>query len=241
MWSTRSGSGTPSIPTGNAKLGPIDYQLNANGMVERVVELNDVPVKFHEGRPVYLRDVGSVEDTNQIQTNVVRVNGKRQVYIPVYRQPGSNSLAIVGGVKAAIDEIKARLVDAEGKPRDVELEVVFDQSVTIRKAIGELEVSALVGAVLAAVIIVFFLRAFLPSVAVLLTLPLAVLGTFIGLRFSGQSVNSMTLGGVALAVGVMVDQCSWKTSFGTCDWGRHRSLLPGMEHAKWRRQSWYRP
>ncbi len=194
------------IPTGNAKLGPIDYQLNANGMVERVAELNDVPVKFHEGRPVYLRDVGSVEDTSQIQTNVVRVNGKRQVYIPVYRQPGSNSLAIVGGVKAAIDEIKARLVDAEGKPRDVELEVVFDQSVTIRKAIGELEVSALVGAVLAAVVIVFFLSAFLPSVAVLLTLPLAVLGTFIGLRFSGQSINSMTLGGVALAVGVMVDQ-----------------------------------
>jgi multidrug efflux pump subunit AcrB len=194
------------IPTGNAKLGPIDYQLNANGMVEHVAELNDVPVKFHEGRPVYLRDVGSVEDTNQIQTNVVRVNGKRQVYIPVYRQPGSNSLAIVGGVKAAIDEIKARLVDSEGKPRDVELEVVFDQSVTIRKAIRELEVSALVGAVLAAVVIVLFLRAFLPSVAVLLALPLAVLGTFIGLRFSGQSINSMTLGGVALSVGVMVDQ-----------------------------------
>jgi multidrug efflux pump subunit AcrB len=194
------------IPTGNAKLGPIDYQLNTNGMVQRVEELNDVPVKFHEGRPVYLRDVGSVEDTNQIQTNVVRVNGRRQVYIPVYRQPGSNSLAIVRGVQDAIDEIKARLVDAQGKPRDVELAVVFDQSVTIRKAIRELEVSAVVGAVLAALVIVVFLRAFLPSVAVLLALPLAVLGTFIGLRFCGQSLNSMTLGGIALAVGVMVDQ-----------------------------------
>ncbi|MGQ9588854.1 MAG: efflux RND transporter permease subunit [Planctomycetota bacterium] len=194
------------IPTGNAKLGPIDYQLNANGMVHRVEELNDVPIKFHEGRPVYMRDVGSVEDTSQIQTNVVRVDGRRQVYIPVYRQPGANSLAIVSGVKEAIGEIKARLVDAQGKPRDVDLGVVLDQSVTIRKAISELEVSALIGGVLAALVIVVFLRAFLPSVAVLLTLPLAVLGTFIGLRFGGQSMNSMTLGGVALAVGVMVDQ-----------------------------------
>ncbi|MBI4603470.1 MAG: efflux RND transporter permease subunit [Planctomycetes bacterium] len=194
------------IPTGNAKLGPIDYQLVANGMVRRVEELNDVPILFHEGRPVYMRDVGTVEDTHQIQTNVVRVNGRRQVYIPVYRQPGANSLAIVRGVKDAIGEIKARLVDAQGKPRDVELDVAFDQSVTIRKAIGELELSAVIGAALAALVIVLFLRAFLPSVAVLLALPLAVLGTFIGLRFSGQSVNSMTLGGIALAVGVMVDQ-----------------------------------
>jgi multidrug efflux pump subunit AcrB len=194
------------IPTGNAKLGPIDYQLNANGMVRRVEELNDVPIEFRDGRPVYLRDVGSVEDTQQIQTNVVRVDGRRQVYIPVYRQPGANSLAIVRGVKDAIDEIKARLVDAQGRPRDVDLEVTFDQSLSIRKAIGELETAAIVGAALAAVVIVVFLRALLPSVAVLITIPLAVLGTFIGLRFTGQSINSMTLGGIALAVGVMVDQ-----------------------------------
>jgi multidrug efflux pump subunit AcrB len=195
------------IPTGNAKFGAIDWQLNANGMVREVEELNHVPIKFHENRPVYLRDVGSVEDTHQIQTNIVRVNGKRQVYVPIYRQPGANSLAIVQGVKDAIAEIRARLVDVEkGTPLDVDLDVVFDQSVAIRKTIRELEIAALIGAGLAAGVIVLFLRAFLPSLAVLLTLPLAVLGTFIGLRFSGHSINAMTLGGIALAVGVMVDQ-----------------------------------
>ena len=194
------------IPTGNAKLGPIDYQLVANGMVKDVEELDDVPIKFHDGRPVYLRDVGSVKDSSQIQSNVVRINGKRQVYIPIYRQPGANSLAIVRGVEETIGEIKKRLIDAEGQALPVSLDVVFNQSKTIRRAIDELELAALIGAVLAAIVIIMFLRTVLPTLAVLITVPLAVLATFIGLKFSGQSINAMTLGGIALVVGVMVDQ-----------------------------------
>jgi len=188
------------IPTGNAKIGDIDYQLNANGMVREVAELDDVPIAFDDGRPIYLRDVGNVEDSSQIQSNIVRINGRRQVYIPIYRQPGANSLAIVSEVKKMIGPIKERLT----KPAN--LDVVFDQSVTIDRTIRELTVAAIVGAVLAAIVIVAFLRSFLPSLAVLITVPLAVLGTFIGLYFSGQTINAMTLGGVALAVGVMVDQ-----------------------------------
>lgn len=194
------------IPTGNAKFGDIDYQLNANGMVKNPEDLDDVPIKFYDGRPVYLRDVGHVEDSSQIQSNVVRVNGKRQVYIPIYRQPGANSLAIVKGVKDTIEEIQQRLVDDEGNPKDVSLDVVFDQSVTIRGAIGELEIAGLIGLFLAAGVIIFFLRSFLPSLGVLLTVPLALLFAFVGLYFSGQSINTMTLGGLALAVGVMMDQ-----------------------------------
>ena len=194
------------IPTGNAKFGDIDYQLNANGMVKNPEDLDDVPIKFHDGRPVYLRDVGHVADTSQIQSNVVRDNGKRQVYIPIYRQPGANSLAIVKGVKDTIEEIKQRLVDDKGNPKDVSLDVVFDQSVTIRSAIGELELAGFIGLFLAAGVIIFFLRSFLPSLGVLITVPLALLFAFIGLYFSGQSLNTMTLGGLALAVGVMVDQ-----------------------------------
>jgi len=192
------------IPTGNAKLGDLDFQLSANGMVKEVEELDDVPIKFEDGRPIYLRDVGNVEDSSQIQTNVVRINGRRQVYIPIYRQPGENSLAIVQSIKELLIPIKGRLDD---KVKDkVELKVVFDQSKVIRNAIEELSIAALVGAFFAALVIVVFLRSFLPSVAVLLTVPLAVLGTFIGLSFSSQTINVMTLGGIALAVGVMVDQ-----------------------------------
>jgi multidrug efflux pump subunit AcrB len=188
------------IPTGNAKFGDIDWQLNTNGMVSQVDELNDVPILFHDGSPVYVRDVAKVEDSSQIQSNVVRINGRRQVYIPIYRQPGANSLSIVEQVNKAKGTIQARL------PEGINLDVVFDQSVTIRSAIEELELSALIGAALAAVIIFIFLRSVLPSIAVLATVPLAVLVSFIGLHFSGESINVMTLGGMALAVGVMVDQ-----------------------------------
>ncbi len=188
------------IPTGNAKLGDLDFQLSANGMVKEVEELDDVPIKFEDGRPIYLRDVGNVEDSSQIQTNIVRINGRRQVYIPIYRQPGENSLAIVQSIKDLLEPIQSRLT----KP--VDLGVVFDQSTVIKSAINELSLAAIIGAVFAALVIVAFLRSFLPSVAVLVTVPLAVLGTFIGLSFSSQTINVMTLGGIALAVGVMVDQ-----------------------------------
>ena len=195
------------IPTGNAKLGGIDYMLNANGMVTEVEELDDVPIAFRDGRPIYLRDVGKVEDSSQIQSNIVRINQRRQLYVPIYRQPGANSLKIVDGVRQQIDKIKAHLIDPETKePLPVDLRVAFDQSVTIRKAIGELQLTAVIGAVLAAIVIVIFLRSFLPSLAVLVTIPLAVLATFCGLYFTGHSTNTMTLGGIALAVGVMVDQ-----------------------------------
>ena len=188
------------IPTGNAKLGELDFQLSANGMVKDVRELDDVPIKFKDGRPIYLRDVGNVEDSSQIQTNIVRINGRRQVYIPIYRQPGENSLAIVQSIKDLIEPIEARL------SQPVNLGVVFDQSTVIKNAINELSLAAIIGAVFAALVIVGFLRSLLPSVAVLVTVPLAVLGTFIGLSFSSQTINVMTLGGIALAVGVMVDQ-----------------------------------
>src|SRR5438093_6756549 len=79
------------IPTGNAKFGALDYQINANGMVRQVAELNDIPITFGSGPPIYVRDVAEVKDANQIQSNIVRVNGKRQVYIPIYRQPGANT------------------------------------------------------------------------------------------------------------------------------------------------------
>ncbi|MBI1748841.1 MAG: efflux RND transporter permease subunit, partial [Acidobacteria bacterium] len=96
------------IPTGNAKIGPIDYQINANGMVGRVEEINDFPIKIENGAPVFIKDVGVVKDAFAIQTNIVHVDGKRQVYIPIYRQPGANTIQAVEGVKAAIPRIAAR-------------------------------------------------------------------------------------------------------------------------------------
>src|SRR5713226_8078531 len=122
------------IPTGDAKLGDFDYQIVTNGLPSSVAEMNDFPIKIDDrGAPVFIRDVGQVEDAHQIQTNVVHIDGKRQVYVPIYRQPGANTIGVVEGVKRAIGEISARL------PKGINLDVVLDQSVYVRKAIGSLE------------------------------------------------------------------------------------------------------
>jgi CzcA family heavy metal efflux pump len=188
------------IPTGNAKLGDLDYQINANGMVTEVDQLNDFPIKIDNGAPVFLKDVGKVEDTHQIQSNIVRVNGKRQVYIPIYRQPGSNTIQVVEGVKNALSTMLERL------PKGVNLDVVMDQSVYVRNAISSLTQEGILGAVLASIMILVFLGSVRPMFIVLLTLPLAILSSLIGLYFTGKSVNAMTLGGLALAVGLLIDQ-----------------------------------
>ncbi len=115
------------IPTGTAKFGDRDYQIITNGMPDRVAEMNDFPIKIDNGAPVFMRDVGEVKDAHQIQTNVVRISAapdfqsKRQVYIPIYRQPGSNTIQIVDGVRAALGSILARL------PEGINLDVVMDQ------------------------------------------------------------------------------------------------------------------
>src|SRR5438552_18375675 len=98
------------IPTGKAKFGVLDYQINANGMVPTVPELNDLPLRVGYGPPIYIRDVAKVEDSHQIQTNIVRVPGKRQVSIPIYRQPGANTTAVVEGIKETIKPIFRRFI-----------------------------------------------------------------------------------------------------------------------------------
>ena len=188
------------IPTGNAKIGEFDYQINANGMVQHVEQMNEFPVRVGKGgAPILIRDVGKVEDTHQIQTNIVRVNGRRQVYIPIYRQPGANTIAVVDGIKETIGSILERL------PKGVNLDVVLDQSVYVRKAIASLEKEALAGAALAGLMIWIFMGSLRSTFVILLSVPLSVLAAIAGLYFTGNSLNAMTLGGLALAVGRLVD------------------------------------
>ncbi len=187
------------IPTGDAKFGALDYQINANGMVPTVAELNDLPLRVGNGPPTYIRDVAKVEDSNQIQTNIVRVEGKRQVYIPIYRQPGANTIAVVDGIRAALKPILERI-------KGINLDVVMDQSVYVRQAIRNLVQEAVLGALLAAVLVLIFLRSARAMGIVLISLPLACLGAFVGLYFTHESLNAMTLGGLALAIGLLIDQ-----------------------------------
>ncbi len=187
------------IPTGDAKFGALDYQINANGMVPTVAELNDLPLLVGNGPTTYIRDVAKVEDSHQIQTNIVRVQGKRQVYVPIYRQPGANTIAVVEGIKAQLKPILERI-------KGINLDVVMDQSVYVRQAIRNLVQEAGLGFLLAAAMVFIFLGSARPTGIVLIALPLAVLGALIGLYFTGETLNAMTLGGIAVVIGLLIDE-----------------------------------
>ncbi len=187
------------IPTGSAKFGTLDYQINANGMVERVPELDEIPVKLDGNSPVFVQDVAEAKDASAIQTNIVRLNGRRGVYIPIYRQPGSNTIQIVEGVKRMLGPIRERL------PKGINLAVTFDQSVYVKESIHNLEVETLIGGLLAVGMILLFLGSFRSTLVIALSIPLSVLAALIGLYFTGNSVNVMTLGGLAMVMGRLVD------------------------------------
>src|SRR5713226_752763 len=187
------------IPTGNAKIGDLDYQINANGMVAKVEDINDFPIKYQNGAPVFVKDIGKVKDAFAIQTNIVHVNGRRQVYIPIYRQPGANTIQAVEGVKDALPRILSRI------PGGINLDVIFDQSHYVRESISSLEYEGILGAVLASFMILIFIGSFRSMAIIFLSIPISLLAAVIGLFFTGDTINAMTLGGMALAVGRLVD------------------------------------
>ncbi len=194
------------VPAGNMKAGAIDYQIFANSMPSEVAELNDIPIAADDGKVVFMRDVASVEDSAQIQSNIVRINGRRQVYIPIYRQPGANTIEIVDGIRGQLERIRQRLREMDPRARDIALEVVLDQSVYVRSAIEGLQLAAILGAVLAGAVVFVFLRTWRSTLIVIVAIPLAILGAMIGLLAAGQSLNTLTLGGIALAIGILIDQ-----------------------------------
>src|SRR6266849_1794614 len=138
------------IPTGDAKFGAVDYQINANGMVKNVADMNQIPITLGAGPPVFVGDVATVEDSHQIQQNIVHINGKRQVYIPIYRQPSANTIAVVEGIRAQLKPILERI-------KGINLDVVMDQSVYVRQAIRNLVQEAGLGFLLAAAMVFIFL------------------------------------------------------------------------------------
>jgi multidrug efflux pump subunit AcrB len=200
------------IPTGNAKIGGLDYMVDMENMVRAVEELNHLVVAVHEGKPVYVQDVGEVKDTSAIQTNVVRISrapswdSKRQVYIPIFRRPGSNTIEVVEGVKQRIPEFKSRLPVKEGaRDSGLNLDVVADQSVFVRGAIKSLTWEGVLGAALASLMVMLFIGSVRSTIVIALTIPLSALVAVIGLYFTGNTLNAMTLGGLALVMGRLVD------------------------------------
>ncbi len=186
------------LPAGDVKIGDFDYNVYTNSMIKVVDQMNDIPVKVVNGVPVFLRDVGKAVDSTMIQTNVVRINGNRAVYLPILKQAGANTIAVVDGIKDALTKLI-------GIPKELSVKLLFDQSLYIRQAIHTLEDEGLLGGGLACLMVLLFLGSLRYTLIIAMAIPLSVTAAFIGLYFTGHSVNIMTLGGLALAVGRLVD------------------------------------
>src|SRR5262249_9460421 len=164
------------LPTGAAKFGKIDYALDSNSMYELVDRMGDIPVKVEEDNTVeggkrvtFLRDVAKPKDASRIQPNVVRVNGRRQVYIPVYRQLGSSTLSVVRGIDDAIPEMKTKITHS-----DIDLKMVMDQSIYVRNSIMSLAEEGALGAILCSLVILVFLGQWRMTVIAVMTIPISV-------------------------------------------------------------------
>ena len=188
------------LPSGDVKIGPDDYNLFTNSQIDVIDRIDDVPLRATaDGQVVDVSDVGHVKDAAAIQTNVVRIDGQPSVYLPVLKQGGdSNTIAIVDGVRSAL----SRVTDV---PKNLVAKVVFDQSIFVKEAIENLIHEGLTGLVLTGLMILVFLASPKATAGVFLSIPLSVLGTFIILSMAGSSINTMILGGLALAFSRLID------------------------------------
>jgi multidrug efflux pump subunit AcrB len=188
------------LPAGDAKFGPTDFAIDSNSMYDFVDKMADIPLRPEHGNAAFMRDVATPKDDAFIQTNIVRVDGRKQVYIPVFRQLGSSTLKVVDSIKTSLEEMKAKL----SKP-GIDLKLVMDQSVYVRQSISSLVQEGVLGSVLCSLVILLFLGQLRMTAIAIMTLPLSVLAAVICLLMTGNTINVMTLSGLSLAIGPMVD------------------------------------
>jgi len=187
------------LPAGDVKIGPYDYNVYADSQINAMPDLNAVPLKTMGNASVLVADVGKAEDASQIQYNIVRVNSQHSVYLPVMKMGGdANTIAVVDSVKNRV----AHLLDV---PKRLVTEVVFDQSVFVRKAIETLVHEGAIGLVLTGLMILLFLGSLRATAAVFLSIPLSALAAFFALSLGGNTINAMILGGLALAFSRLID------------------------------------
>ena len=186
------------LPSGDMKLGSFDYNVFTNNQFSVVAPMEDIVVRRTGTTPIRLRDVGRVEDSAETQVSIVRVNGERAVYLRVNKQPGANTVEVVDAVKATMPKLL-------GVPPGVNVSLSLDQSTYIRQSIENLWHEAAVGSLLAFLVILVFLRSFVSTIIIGIAIPLSLMLTLVAMYFLGQTLNIFTLGGLALAVGRLVD------------------------------------
>ncbi len=186
------------LPAGNVKIGEFDYNVYTNSLIKVVEQMNEIPIKVVNGVPVLLKDVGRAADSTMIQSNVVRINGRRAVYLPIMKQAGANTIQVIDGIKETLHKLL-------GLPKDLVVKLIFDQSLYIRQAIQTLEHEGLLGGGLACLMVLLFLGSLRYTFIIALAIPISILAAFVLLYFTGHTVNVMTLGGLALVIGTLLD------------------------------------
>jgi CzcA family heavy metal efflux pump len=189
-------------PVGTQKIGEFEYNIQLNNSPLRMEELGDLPIKTVNGAMVYVRDVASVRDGNPPQTNIVHVNGNRSVLMMVLKAGYTSTLDIIAGIKQKVIDVKDSL------PEALKIGFVGDQSVFVRGAISGVAFEGVIAALLTSVMILLFLGSWRSTIIIAVSIPLSVLGAIIMLAAVGETLNIMTLGGLALAVGILVDDAT---------------------------------
>jgi multidrug efflux pump subunit AcrB len=190
------------IPAGTTKIGPFEYNIKLNDSPEQIDELNDLPIKSVNGSTIYIRDVGHVRDGYPPQMNIVRMDGRRGVLMTILKQGTASTLDIINGVKALIPRLKETL------PASLHLATLDDQSIFVKAAVSGVIKEGVIAAALTSLMILLFLGSWRSTVIIATSIPLAILSSIALLSAIGETLNIMTLGGLALAVGILVDDAT---------------------------------
>ena len=190
------------LPSGTIKMGSLEYNVEMNGTPATIPELNDLPVKTSNGSTLYMRDVAHIRDGFAPQTNIVRQDGNRGALMSIYKNGNASTLQIVAGVKNIVQQA------AQALPPELKVTALFDQSLFVRASIYGVLREGLIAAALTAVMILIFLGDWRPTIVISISIPLSIFVSIILLGTIGQTINIMTLGGLALAVGILVDDAT---------------------------------
>ena len=190
------------VPAGSARIGQYEYAVRLNNSPDAIAELGNLPVRTTDGATVYMHDVAQVHDGSPPQTNVVRVDGRRSVLMTVLKAGSASTIAIVDGVKALLPGL------AQTLPTDLHISALADQSLFVKAAVGGVLREGAIAAVLTSLMILLFLGSWRSTLIIATSIPLAVLAAVAGLAASGETLNIMTLGGLSLAVGILVDDAT---------------------------------
>ncbi|MCG6203303.1 efflux RND transporter permease subunit [Rhodopseudomonas sp. HC1] len=189
-------------PVGTQKIGEFEYVIQLNNSPRQIADLGNLPIKAVNGAMVYIRDVASVRDGNPPQTNIVHVDGNRSVLMMVLKAGAVSTLDIIDGIKRKVAEVK------DAMPESLKIAFIGDQSVFVRGAIAGVAVEGVIAALLTSVMILLFLGSWRSTIIIAVSIPLSVLGAIVCLAAIGETLNIMTLGGLALAVGILVDDAT---------------------------------